>query len=85
MADASGSTAMSFIVRESLSEIFDNFCIDAISIDSVLVRFKVSLLAVTKCTLCLAHNYSLVIVTSYRAGCLRESGRKESFTCIRID
>ena len=45
LADATCSTAMSFIAREGLSEIFDNFCLDAISINSLFVRFKVSLLA----------------------------------------
>ena len=42
---ATCSTVMLFIVREGQSERFDNFCLNAISINSVLVRFKVSLLA----------------------------------------
>ena len=43
--DATCSTAVSFIVREGLSGIFDNFYLDVTSINSVFVRFKVSLLA----------------------------------------
>ena len=36
---------LSFIIREGLSENCDSFCLDAISINSVFVKFKVSLLA----------------------------------------
>ena len=43
--DATCSTAMSFKAREGLSDIFHNFFLDAISINSVFVRFKVSVLA----------------------------------------
>ena len=65
-AEASCSTAFSFIVREGLSLNCDSFCLDATSRNSVFVIFRVSLLADTIRTHCSGRDWGNSWIAQYQ-------------------